>query len=133
MSRTPVPPDGTHVANTRPLLGEFVTVTVCSPVRELAAVTQSVWPFEVPQLLAACAETGTRTVAAASSEKTPSHASGLRGATITIHPDRLGRARLRMAGTRRLPPCLAATQGCKHKGKLTRRRALVHCTVGPRP
>ena len=44
-------PDGVHVANTRPLLGAFVTVTVCSPLRVLAAVTQRVWPLEVPQLL----------------------------------------------------------------------------------
>src|SRR5436190_353971 len=108
MSRTAVPPDGTQVAKTTPLLGESVTVMGCSPVRVvLASVTHSVCPLEVPQLVSACAETGTITVAAASNEKTPSHASGLRGATITIYPDRLGRARLRMADPRRLPPCLA--------------------------
>src|SRR3989442_8716220 len=104
MSRTAVPPDGTHVANTTPLLGESVTVTVCSPVRVLAAVTQSVWPLEVPQLLSASATAGISTVAATSKEKTPTHASGFRGDTITMRPDRLRPAWLLMAGPRRLPP-----------------------------
>src|SRR5439155_10749355 len=99
MSRTAGPLVGTHVANTTPLLGASVTVTVCSPVRVFAAVTHSVWPLEVPQLLEASATTGTRTVAATSNEKTPIHANGFPGDTITIRPDMLRPARLLMAGT----------------------------------
>ena len=102
MSRTAGPLDGTHVANTTPLLGASVTVTVCSPVRVFAAVAHSVWPLEVPQLLEASAATGIKTVAATSKEKTPIHANGLRGDTIMIRTDRL-RPRLLTAGTRRLP------------------------------
>jgi len=106
MSRTAAAPDGTHVAKTRPLLGEFVTVTVCSPVSVLAAVTQSVWPFEVPQLLAASAAAGTKTVAATTNEKTASDANGLFGDTITNQPDTSELARGLMADPRRLPHVL---------------------------
>jgi len=107
MSRTAVPPDGIHVANTRPLLGEFVTVTVCSPVSEVfRTVTQSVWPFVVPQLLAASAAAGTKTVAATTNEKTASDANGLFGDTITNQPDTSELARGLMADPRRLPHVL---------------------------
>src|SRR5439155_27261798 len=111
------PFDGTHVASTTPLLGESVTVMVRSPVGVGSATsTHSVWPLEVPQVGAACATVGTKTVAATSKEKTPTHASGFRGDTITIRPDRLKPNWLLMAAPRRLPPCLAATAGCRRKG-----------------
>jgi hypothetical protein len=77
------PPDGVHVEITTPLLGEFVTVTVCSPVKVPAAVTQSVWPPEVPQLLLASAFAGIRTVTATSAEKTTRRARRGRDDPIT--------------------------------------------------
>src|SRR5947208_17046714 len=104
MSRTAVPPDGIHVANTRPLLGEFVTVTVCSPVSEVfRTVTQSVWPFVVPQLLAASAAAGTKTVAATTNEKTASDASWLFGGTDSNQPDTSDLAPGLRPDARRLP------------------------------
>src|SRR5512132_3000496 len=100
MSCTAAPPDGTHVANTRPLLGAFVTVTGCSPVRVLAAVTQRVWPLEFPQLLLASAFPGIRTVAATSTQKTPREARRFRDEPITSRLPPFGPIRFSLASRR---------------------------------
>src|SRR5512132_493732 len=105
MSCTAAPPDGTHVANTRPLLGAFVTVTGCSPVRVLAAVTQRVWPLEFPQLLLASAFPGIRTVAATSTQKTPREARRFRDEPITSRLPPFGPIRFSLASRR--SPCLS--------------------------
>jgi len=73
MSCVEGPPDGNHVAITTPAFGEFVTDTSVSPERGLpATVTQSVCPFEAPQLLSALATTGTTMVATRASGTIPS-------------------------------------------------------------
>src|SRR6476620_11097537 len=98
-------PEGIHVANTSPLFGAFVMVTVCSPVRVLAAVTQRVWPLEVPQLLSASAFAGIRTVAATTTEKTPREARRLRDDPITSRLPAFGPVRFLMASFRFPPIC----------------------------
>ena len=73
MSCVEVPPAGNQVAITTPVFGAFVTTMFVSPERGLlGTVTQTVCPFDGPQLLSALATTGTTTVASNASGMIPS-------------------------------------------------------------